>query len=159
MFARLAAFFGAPPPESPLEPRSSTHEWLEQVKPGYAERFGGAFDELGIEDTDDLLHLDDELYTTLQQQLEAFGARSMHRFNIQRALHEFLVDSDSDWLPPQMEETGNGGGSSCRSKKHAILHFHHPKMCCCSTLSTFQGFLLLYLEHFTKNTGPIRHNV
>ena len=113
MFARLAAFFGAPPPESPPEPRSSTHEWLEQVKPGYAERFGGAFDELGIEDTDDLLHLDDELYTTLQQQLEAFGARSMHRFNIQRALHEFLVDSDSDWLPPQMEETGNGGGSSC----------------------------------------------
>ena len=90
----------------------TTHEWLDQVKPGYSEKFGAAFDEIGIEDTDDLLNLDDDLYAQLLHELEACGARSMHQFNIQRALTEFLVDNDAAWLPPDMAEGGTGSFSS-----------------------------------------------
>ena len=39
--------------------------WLEAIKPGYNERFAAAFDEIGIEDTEDFANLDDEIFAEL----------------------------------------------------------------------------------------------
>ena len=41
-----------------MEQQRSLKEWLEGIKPGYASRFAVAFEAAGVEDSDDLEHMD-----------------------------------------------------------------------------------------------------
>ena len=65
----------------------SVREWLDaEVKAGYGAKFASAFEEVGIEDTSDLQDMDDELMSTLDQELLAAGAKPMHVKKIKAAI-------------------------------------------------------------------------
>ena len=77
--------------------------WLEAIQPGYNERFAAAFDEIGIEDTEDFANLDDEIFAELEVALQRSGARQMHMRNIQQALLDTIqaagvMPPTLDWL-------------------------------------------------------------
>lgn len=55
---------------------SSVSHWLETLKPGWA-RFQGAFAEVGIEDTGDFLHCNEEEIELLKDELTKAGARGL----------------------------------------------------------------------------------
>lgn len=78
---------------------TSVLDWLDVVKPGYGERFSKAFDAVGIEDTDDFRHMDDELFEELEAALRECGAKAMHLSNIQRALFEVMAAEGCTYQP------------------------------------------------------------
>ena len=54
-------------------------EWLDNtVKAGYGAKFATAFEEVGFDDTSDLLTMDDELMAELERELRSAGAKSVH---------------------------------------------------------------------------------
>jgi len=83
---------------------TSVLDWLDVVKPGYGERFSKAFDAVGIEDTDDFRHMDDELFEELEAALRECGAKAMHLSNIQRALFEVMAAEGCTYQPAADEQ-------------------------------------------------------
>jgi hypothetical protein len=52
-----------------MEQQRSLKEWLEGIKPGYASRFAVAFEAAGVEDSDDLEHMDLGIYREVEAAL------------------------------------------------------------------------------------------
>ena len=70
-----------------MEPQRSLKEWLESIKPGYASRFAVAFEAAGVEDSDDLEHMDLGIYREVEAALaQLCDAKPMHLKNIRLAL-------------------------------------------------------------------------
>lgn len=65
----------------------SIEEWLEGLKEGYGKRFASVFEELGVEDVDDLNELvDGKGDAALRRALEAKGAKTIQVQRIRRAI-------------------------------------------------------------------------
>lgn len=75
---------------NPASESGPIHDWLEVVKEGYGDRFAAAFEELGVEDVDDLGELVDgkEAAELLDSTLSAYGAKAVQLQKIRRALAE-----------------------------------------------------------------------
>ena len=70
-----------------MEQQRSLKEWLEGIKPGYASRFAVAFEAAGVEDSDDLEHMDLGIYREVEAALaQLCDAKPMHLKNIRLAL-------------------------------------------------------------------------
>ena len=70
-----------------MEQQRSLKEWLESIKPGYASRFAVAFEAAGVEDSDDLEHMDLGIYREVEAALaQLCDAKPMHLKNIRLAL-------------------------------------------------------------------------
>eukprot|EP00405_Crypthecodinium_cohnii_P055459 CAMPEP_0206618288 /NCGR_PEP_ID=MMETSP0325_2-20121206/60151_1 /ASSEMBLY_ACC=CAM_ASM_000347 /TAXON_ID=2866 /ORGANISM="Crypthecodinium cohnii, Strain Seligo" /LENGTH=89 /DNA_ID=CAMNT_0054140453 /DNA_START=29 /DNA_END=295 /DNA_ORIENTATION=- len=66
---------------------SSISEWLESVKEGYGSRFVSAFEEVGVEDAEDLSELaEEEAAEALFAALAKSGAKAVQLQKIRRAL-------------------------------------------------------------------------
>ena len=66
--------------------------FLDKLKQGYS-RFKPAFDDVGIEDTDDFNSLDTDLNNLLINGLEKSGAKPLHIKVILKAIKAFLNSS------------------------------------------------------------------
>jgi len=67
----------------------SIFDWLESVKPGYAARFALAFESAGVEDEEDLRHIDVAIFRDIEAALTAAcDAKPMHVKNIRLALEK-----------------------------------------------------------------------
>jgi hypothetical protein len=70
-----------------MEQLSLLKEWLEGIKPGYASRFAVAFEAAGIEDSDDLEHMDLGIYRVVEAALtQKCDAKPMHLKKIRLAI-------------------------------------------------------------------------
>ena len=94
----LQFLFGGSEEPAAQEPlMAGMHAWLERIKPGYGHRFAAAFDAIGVEDTEDFVNFDEELYALLEVELRRCGAKSMQLRYIQRAMHDDLAADG--WMP------------------------------------------------------------
>ena len=71
----------------------SLKQWLDTLKPGWAERFGSAFDAVGIEDISDLAGIDGSVVAALVDELQSIGAKLLHVQRIEAAIRGMTVDS------------------------------------------------------------------
>jgi hypothetical protein len=77
-------------PAAPEDGSKSLRAWLDAIKPGYGDRFAEAFSQIGVEDTDDFLNFDEEMYVLLEAELRRCGAKWMQLRYIQQAIHDHL---------------------------------------------------------------------
>ena len=76
------------PPPAPL-PRAAPKDistWLDEVKPGYGEKYASIFEDLGVDDEEDVQNLRDDLARDLRAALENAGAKRGHLNNIESAV-------------------------------------------------------------------------
>ena len=67
---------------------SSINTWLDSIKAGWSDRFGHAFQQIGVDDVSDLPDVDDKLKAELKEELVKDGAKSMHLKKIFEAVDE-----------------------------------------------------------------------
>ena len=72
-----------------ISENSSIREWLDGVKPGYGDRFGTAFGDVGVKDTDDLCDIGPDKHQLLQDKLHVHGARPLHLKKINAAMKQW----------------------------------------------------------------------
>ena len=75
---------------------SEVREWLDDVRPGYGDKFGPALDEYGVDFLSDLIEL--ASLNELDDILEAAGAKKMHLLNIHKRIVS-LTSSDPNSPP------------------------------------------------------------
>jgi len=73
-----------PMPTPTLPDGASVREWLEWHKPGYAERYGAAFEALGLEDAAEVRTIDEEAFAAIEEQINR--AAAIHLKRLRRAL-------------------------------------------------------------------------
>ena len=85
------------------------HGWLDNIKPGYGERFTAAFEDIGIEDQHDIDAMDSEMLRLLEKNLTAAGAKACHLKNIKAACKIAsdggTADAEAPSKPEHTEET------------------------------------------------------
>jgi hypothetical protein len=75
-----------PPPPLPRAAPKDISMWLDEVKPGYAEKYASIFEDLGVDDEEDVQNLRDDLARDLRAALENAGAKRGHLNNIESAV-------------------------------------------------------------------------
>ena len=75
-----------PPPPLPRAAPKDISTWLNEVKPGYGEKYASIFEDLGVDDEDDVQNLRDDLARDLRAALENAGAKRGHLNNIESAV-------------------------------------------------------------------------
>ena len=75
-----------PPPPLPRAAPKDISTWLDEVKPGYGEKYASIFEDLGVDDEDDVQNLRDDLARDLRAALENAGAKRGHLNNIESAV-------------------------------------------------------------------------
>ena len=101
----------------------SIHGWLDDVKQGFGDRFVAAFEELGVEDTDDLRDVGADELQTLEAGLQGLGAQELQLKKIRRAILACTtceVDTSSAApAPPESREYAEQFGLSApKSQPH-----------------------------------------
>eukprot|EP00931_Biecheleriopsis_adriatica_P045636 TRINITY_DN26135_c0_g1_i1.p1 TRINITY_DN26135_c0_g1~~TRINITY_DN26135_c0_g1_i1.p1 ORF type:complete len:288 (-),score=71.51 TRINITY_DN26135_c0_g1_i1:145-1008(-) len=74
------------------EDSADVSSWLDSLKPGWSERFSGAFAEVGIEDLEDFFEVDDATLQALEEELMKAGGRIFHIQKIRRCMEEFVEE-------------------------------------------------------------------
>merc|ERR1712025_1465078 len=75
-----------PPPAAPRAAPKDISTWLDEVKPGYGEKYASIFEDLGVDDEEDVQNLRDDLARDLRAALENAGAKRGHLNNIESAV-------------------------------------------------------------------------
>ena len=75
-----------PPPPLPRAAPKDISMWLDEVKPGYGEKYASIFEDLGVDDEEDVQNLRDDLARDLRAALENAGAKRGHLNNIESAV-------------------------------------------------------------------------
>ena len=75
-----------PPPPLPRAAPKDISTWLDEVKPGYGEKYASIFEDLGVDDEEDVQNLRDDLARDLRAALENAGAKRGHLNNIESAV-------------------------------------------------------------------------
>ena len=75
-----------PPPPLPRAAPKGISTWLDEVKPGYGEKYASIFEDLGVDDEEDVQNLRDDLARDLRAALENAGAKRGHLNNIESAV-------------------------------------------------------------------------
>jgi hypothetical protein len=74
----------------------SNAHWLDELKPGWSDRFAAAFESVGIEDSSDFKHIDATVLEALSQELEKYGAKLYHMQRIRDSIA--CYQEEAQWL-------------------------------------------------------------
>ena len=101
----------------------SVETFLESIKRGYAQRFGGAFEEFGFEDVQDIAGiLNDELHCKLTEGLIDLGAKPVQLARINKALGELCeIVEDEESETDGMEDVESSGCKKPQQKLESLL--------------------------------------
>ena len=83
---------------SPTLDRASIREWLEWQKLGYGERYGAAFEALGLEDANEVRLMDDEAFAAVEEHIK--HAACAHLRRLRRSLAEAGTRVTDPHTPP-----------------------------------------------------------
>lgn len=94
--------------------------WLDGVKSGFGDQFVAAFEELGVEDTDDLQDIGAAELQILEAGLQGLGAKPLHLKKIRQAILAFTThELDVSSTAPAPESMQHAEQSLPKSQSHA----------------------------------------